>query len=210
MRPSWFVVRRWERSASESEAYIAEYEFPSHLQQRAARHEPRLGESWDLVEGGLREWFICCAWRGATVLGMPSRAVDEAWHAFILDSLAYTHFCNSAFGGYLHHTPDEGMSTPMSDALLETVRAWDRSDASEAGDSVLWNLDRRLGIREPLSLGALDLSAARTGPPVPAAVALAGGAVAAPWVSGGCVVASGGGGGGGEGGGGGGCGGGGG
>ena len=37
---------------------------------------------------------------------MPSRLVDEAWHEFILDSLSYTRFCEAAFGGYLHHTPD--------------------------------------------------------------------------------------------------------
>jgi hypothetical protein len=153
LRPSRFTVRRWEQTAREGEEFIADYEFPAYLRRRVERHEPRLGESWELVELGLREWFVCCAWRGATVLGMPSRAVDEAWHEFILDSIAYTRFCNAAFGAYLHHTPDEGMSAPMPEALLDTVRAWDRSAASDAGDSILWNLDRRLGIHAPLGLG---------------------------------------------------------
>jgi hypothetical protein len=139
---------------------------------------------------------------------MPSRAVDEAWHEFILDSIPYTRFCNLAFGAYLHHTPDEGMSTPMSETLLDTVRAWDRSDASKAGDSVLWNLDRRLGIPNKLSIDVVDLSAARSGPPVPAAAALSGSGVAYPWIGSGCVVGGTGGGEGGGGGcGGGGCGG---
>jgi hypothetical protein len=182
IRPSRLTVRRWEQTAREGEEFIADYEFPAYLQRRVERHEPQLSERWELVEQGLREWFVCCAWRGGTMLGMPSRAVDEAWHEFILDSIPYTRFCNFAFGAYLHHTPDEGMSTPVSEALRDTVRAWDRSDASEAGDSVLWDLDRQLGIRNPLGIDVLDLGAARTGPPVSAASALSGGGT--PWVTG--------------------------
>jgi hypothetical protein len=118
-------------------------------------------EDWALIERGLREWFICCAWRGRMVLGMPSRAVDEAWHEFILDTIAYEAFCDAAFGAYLHHTPDEAMSTAMGDALANTVRAWDHSDAGQE-ESVLWDLDERLGIDEPLGVNGLQLSAVRS------------------------------------------------
>ena len=93
---------------------------------------------------------------------MPSRVVDEAWHEFTLDSLAYVRFCNGAFGNYLHHTPEEAMSTPMDDALANTVQAWDRSAAGAEQESVLWDLDERLGIPEPLGLDGLQLSAARS------------------------------------------------
>lgn len=100
------------------------------MSRRVRRRYSQLGESeWNQVEQGLREWFICCAWRGRSLLGMPSRVVDDAWHELILDSVAYTAFCDAAFGTYLHHTPDEAMSTSMADALGNTVRAWDRSDA---------------------------------------------------------------------------------
>ncbi len=81
------------------------------------------------------------------MLGMPSRLVDEAWHEFLLDSLSYVGFCDVAFGEYLHHTPDEAMSTPMPDALGETVRAWDRSDLGSREESVLWDLDGRFAIQ---------------------------------------------------------------
>jgi hypothetical protein len=166
MRPSRFTIARRKRAASRGEAYALAYEFPAHIERRTRRKHPRLADGdWDLVERGLREWFVCCAWRGRSVLGMPSRAVDDAWHEFILDSLAYTAFCEEALGAYLHHTPDEAMSTPMPSALGNTVRAWDRSGAGSEGESVLWDLDERLGISEPLGVDGLQLSATRAGAP---------------------------------------------
>jgi hypothetical protein len=105
---------------------------------------------------------------------MPSRVVDDAWHEFILDSIAYTAFCNAAFGTYLHHTPDEAISTPMTDALGNTVQAWDRSEVGRE-ESVLWDLDEKLKIPEPLGIGGLQLSAARSSAPV--AGSFAGGCV---------------------------------
>ena len=123
------LVRKRSRAARKAERYIADYQFPAHIEKRIRRRSPELDDAgWALVEQGLREWFVCCAWRGRTVLGMPSQLVDEAWHEFILDSLAYMSFCQAAFGEYLHHTPDEAMAMPMGDALGETVRAWDRSE----------------------------------------------------------------------------------
>lgn len=194
-KPSRFTIAKRTRAARKGEEYILAYEFPAHLERRLRRKHPQLTDrDWDLIERGLREWFVCCAWRGRTVLGMPSRAVDDAWHEFILDSLAYTDFCEQALGSYLHHTPDEAMSTPMPDALGNTVRAWDRSDAGSEEESILWDLDERLKIAEPLGVDGLQLSATRAGIPY------AGGGIAAGWFGGGD-----GSGGGGEGGGSGGC-----
>jgi hypothetical protein len=161
-KPSRLLVARRRRTARRAEAYIASYTFPTHISPRVRRRSQLDEAGWRLVEQGLREWFVCCAWRGRTVLGMPSRLVDEAWHEFILDSISYTRFCEAAFGGYLHHTPDEAMSTPMGDALGDTVRAWDRSEMGSTEESVLWDLDEQLGVDEPLSLNGLQLSAART------------------------------------------------
>ncbi|HWM55238.1 MAG TPA: hypothetical protein VNO20_07615 [Solirubrobacterales bacterium] len=163
------------RAARKAEVFTREYEFPSHISRRVRRRYPDLDDpGWKLAERGLREWFICCAWRGRAVLGMPSRVVDEAWHEFLLDSIAYITFCDVAFGAYLHHTPDEAMATPSADLLYNTVRAWDRSDAGANAESVLWDLDEQLGIPEPLGVSGLQLSAARSGVPG------AGGAAGAP------------------------------
>ena len=160
----------WRRAAKRGEKLVQGYEFPAHIRRRLQRRHAQLNDlGLILVERGLREWFICCAWRGRTQLGMPSRVVDDAWHEFILDSVSYIQFCEAAFGDYLHHNPDETMSTPMSDALAHTVRAWDRSQAGRQGESVLWDLDEKLQISDPLGMGEQDLGAAR------AAVGAAGG-----------------------------------
>jgi hypothetical protein len=167
-KPSRLLLARRRRSARKAESYIASYTFPTHISARVRRKSPQVDEAgWTLVEQGLREWFVCCAWRGRTVLGMPSRLVDEAWHEFILDSISYTRFCEQAFGGYLHHTPDEAMSTPMGDALGDTVRAWDRSEMGSTEESVLWDLDEQLGAKEPLGITGLQLSASRSRAPYP-------------------------------------------
>ena len=106
---------------------------PTRAQVALHSRKARKAESYIVAAGGLREWFVCCAWRGNQTLGMPSRAVDEAWHEFILATPSYTGFCRAAYGHYLHHTPDEVLSTPMP----ETVRAWDRSDPrSEKGPAM--------------------------------------------------------------------------
>lgn len=125
-------------------------------------------QGWELVERGLREWFICCAWRGSMVLGMPSRAVDDAWHAFILDSEAYFRFCLDTLGGYLHHTPDETVEGTAG-SLAETVRAWDRSEVGSRRESVLWELDAQLGIDDGLGVDPEQLHAARSRIPYAAA-----------------------------------------
>lgn len=162
------------RVARKGERFIEEYEFPDYIWKRVRKRLPELSEeNLELVERGLREWFICCAWRGRMMLGMPSRLVDEAWHELILDSISYTDFCRQAFGGYLHHTPDEAMGTPMGNALVETVRAWDRSAAGRDEESVLWDLDERLGAADPLGVSGSELAGARSPSPYPIAGAWA-------------------------------------
>ncbi len=139
------------RRRRRDEDFIWTYQFPEHIETRCRRDRPEITDhEWKLVEQGLREWFLCCAWRDGEVLGMPSRLVDEAWHEFILDSLAYTEFCERAFGEYLHHTPEEAMTTPMAGALDATSRAWDRSNAGGPVGSVLWGLDALLGVSRAL------------------------------------------------------------
>jgi hypothetical protein len=145
----WGKRRRHQRR---DEDFIWRYQLPERIEERCRHQNPDLGrEEWGMVEQGLREWFLCCAWRDGEVLGMPSRVVDEAWHEFILDSRAYTQFCEQAFGEYLHHTPESSMTTPMSGALDATSRAWERS-ATGRGESVLWSLDVLLGRADPKAM----------------------------------------------------------
>jgi hypothetical protein len=148
---------------------VSDYGFPQHIWRTVAKEFPQAGDNEVQVEidHGLRDWFICCAWRRRRKLGMVSRLVDEAWHAFLLDSVSYTEFCRAAYGQYLHHFPDG--STPRTDrALANTVWAWDRSVTGRDHESVMWDLDARhrvkngWGISEP-KLNRLRVAGSYTG-----------------------------------------------
>ena len=96
---------------------------------------------------------------------MPSRLVDEAWHALILDSLAYVQLCGKAFGTYLHHFPETGSDREEEaewSALVNTVWAWDRSDAGREHESLLWDLDERHDVEDTWGISEYRLTAIRS------------------------------------------------
>jgi hypothetical protein len=77
----------------------------------------------ELVERGLRQFFLASSRSGRRFVSMPSRAVDAMWHEFILHTQAYRDWCRTALGYFLHHTPAEvlGHSAKRNDGLR---RAW--------------------------------------------------------------------------------------
>ena len=110
-----------------------------------------------LVETGLRQWLRCCAaaLRDGQVIGMPSHAVDEAWHGFILCTARYSAFCNDAYGQFLHHHPEGGapagsraLADSHRDQLRRTVISWSMV-AAPGEQCVLWDLDERVRVPEP-------------------------------------------------------------
>jgi hypothetical protein len=118
-----------------------------------------------LIENGLRQWLRCAgaALRDDVVIGMPSRAVDEAWHGFILCTARYAAFCEAAYGRFLHHHPEGGApegASPDSthDQLSRTVLAW--SLVAAPGEAcVLWDLDARVGVEAPWGVPPAQLAA---------------------------------------------------
>lgn len=115
----------------------------------------------ELVEEGLRQWLRCCAaaLRDRKVIGMPSHAVDEAWHGFILCTARYSAFCEKAYGRFLHHHPEGGApddaraaADPMHEQLRRTVIAWSMV-AGPAERCVLWDLDMHVGVENPWGIG---------------------------------------------------------
>jgi hypothetical protein len=106
-----------------------------------------------LVETGLRQWLRCAgaALRDGQVIGMPSRAVDEAWHGLILCTASYAAFCRAAYGQFLHHHPDGAGAAPdgpIHEQLGRTVVAW--TLVANPGEAcVLWDLDNRLDVDSP-------------------------------------------------------------
>ncbi|AHH16855.1 hypothetical protein NONO_c20550 [Nocardia nova SH22a] len=109
----------------------------------------------ELVETGLRQWLRCCgaAMADDQVIGMPSHAVDEAWHGLILCTKRYADFCDAAYGRMLHHFPEGdgyggGGGVPMATQLGRTVVAWSMV-AAPGEKCVLWDLDSVVGVEHP-------------------------------------------------------------
>ncbi|WNG92134.1 hypothetical protein [Mycobacterium sp. ITM-2016-00318] len=138
-------------SFDRANAEVAALDLPQAV-YKTCPWEPR-----ELVEAGLRQWLRCCAaaLRDKQVIGMPSHAVDEAWHGFILCTARYSAFCDRAYGRFLHHHPEGGAqentaatADPMHEQLRRTVIAW--SMVAEPGEQcVLWDLDEHVGVDEP-------------------------------------------------------------
>jgi len=117
----------------------------------------------DLVETGLRQWLRCCgaALRDRQIVGMPSHAVDEAWHGFILCTERYAAFCAAAYGRFLHHHPDgsgTGAADSVHEQLRRTVVAWTLV-AAPGEECVLWDVDTRVGVEQPWGVPADQVAA---------------------------------------------------
>ncbi|WP_254700217.1 hypothetical protein [Trinickia violacea] len=72
---------------------------------------------------------------------VPSEAVDDFWHAHILDTQRYAADCERIFGGVLHHNPYVGIDGPEDEARLlsmaeetnKLMASEFRADEAEAG-----------------------------------------------------------------------------
>ena len=143
-----------KRELAARRAYIEGYSFPLALRERIREAYPELADSQiTLVFEGLRVWFLACLHANGALLGMPSRAVDDAWHEFILITREYHTFCDGAFGRYLHHAPEATMTQPLPGALARTLLITERhglsgpiSSATLASVPFLFALDGELGI----------------------------------------------------------------
>jgi hypothetical protein len=142
------------------------YNAVAELNLRPAMFKTCPWEPRDLIMTGLRQWLRCCAaaLRDDQVIGMPSRAVDEAWHGLILCTARYQAFCNEAYGQFMHHHPVGGApddiaaaADSMDEQLRRTVIAWELV-AMPGEPCVLWNLDERVGVEEPWGIDLARVS----------------------------------------------------
>lgn len=144
---------------SEREAFIRGYPFPIQLRQKLLMRYPHWeGEQMQLALRALRQYFLVCleagAVKGRKSIGMPSRAVDDAWHEFILMSRHYTEFCKHAFGRYLHHSPESTLKRGIDDALVNTLHQLKTKPGGTTGWStwsgipLLFAADRALGVAD--------------------------------------------------------------
>lgn len=93
---------------------IRTYVFPRTVLDSLRETWPHLQEKDEfLVARALRQFFLVHLRARGKPVGMPSKAVDALWHAFILDTRAYHDFCRHAFGRYFHHVPAARMRTAI-------------------------------------------------------------------------------------------------
>jgi hypothetical protein len=153
-------LRRGDRLGRMSTA-VADLELPPAV-FKTCPWQPR-----EHIETGLRQWLRCCGpalWDNQ-MIGMPSRAVDEAWHGLILCTARYSAFCAKAYGEFLHHHPEGGApaillaaTDPAGEQLRRTVVAWTLV-AKPGEQCVLWDLDKRVGVDEPWGLDPARVAA---------------------------------------------------
>jgi len=158
------TVRSTLRAARrpEIESIIRHYSFPFGLRKKVAE---RLGitdkESIERVLLGLKEYFALCLDGRDMVLGMPSKAVDIAWHEFILYTRDYSYFCQRVYGHYLHHMPndtpsiDDDFLSGVGRGWMDLGRTWILSCMRSGQDPrkpttipLLFEIDAELGIAD--------------------------------------------------------------
>jgi hypothetical protein len=94
------------RSASREHA-LDEVTMRSVLAKIAASHDAPEAAEQRLLAELLRFLDLGAAMKagGDERRLVPSVPIDAAWHAFILHTRAYTEFCKTAYGEYVHHDP---------------------------------------------------------------------------------------------------------
>jgi hypothetical protein len=124
-----FIARDvWRRGARKRRRKrLEQYIFPAGISRRLKETYPYLNDQQvATVMMGLREYFAIALMANGRMVSMPSKAVDAAWHEFIVFTRGYQDFCRKVLGKFLHHTPAEAMLTPTV-AQDGIKRAWQLS-----------------------------------------------------------------------------------
>lgn len=156
-----WVVQRTRKAArlrQERADFIRQYRFPAGLKYKLDQTFPDLSEEQvQRILDGLRAWFLLIAGDPRRHFGMPSKAVDTAWHEFILLTKSYADFCDGGFGKFLHHVPRAGDANAEQDGLAWTwgnrgsvlgagVLAGGLGVAAIMSAKDLFGIDQQLGI----------------------------------------------------------------
>jgi hypothetical protein len=146
-----FALAVWAQRKREE--FIREAPMPRFLKKKLRETYPHFtAKDCDLVERGLRQFFLACSRSKRKFVAMPSKAVDAMWHEFILHTKGYGAWCEMGLGYFLHHTPAEalGKKSKGNDGLR---RAWYWVCKDEAIDPkkpsrlpLLFALDTKLAI----------------------------------------------------------------
>ncbi len=140
---------------SNQHVFIENFELPENILHSLYEHYPQLSaEQCELVLEALKEYFFICNLANGQLVAMPSKVVDVAWHAFILNTKEYKHFCNKAFGRFLHHTPSSAIaiSAQMNASIKLTWQITCRRNYINSNSPeqlpLLFALDEMLNIKD--------------------------------------------------------------
>lgn len=106
--------------------FIRTYQWPPGLLNKLRARYPGLPPSdAEAVARALRQFFGAHLLSGRKFVAMPSKAVDDLWHEFILYTRDYEQFCKRAFGRFMHHTPAVAMGPSAGRRVADGLRrAW--------------------------------------------------------------------------------------
>lgn len=144
-----------QRRRSTRLEFVRKYDFPRGLDARFLNRRAGLdAKQVNMVYDALRQYFKIALAAERKMVAMPSQAVDDLWHEFILYTRNYQAFCKQAFGRYLHHTPADAMTGAHThDNALR--RAWRLACKQEGIDPtkphrlpMLFAIDGLLGIAD--------------------------------------------------------------
>lgn len=142
-------ARKAAHARKERADFIRKYCFPAGLKYKLDQAFPDLtDEQVKLIIEGLRAWFLLIAGHPGRHFGMPSKAVDTAWHEFILLTKNYADFCDRAFGKFLHHAPHVGDAKAEADGLAWT---WGSRSSMLGAGALAGGLGASLGVMAILS-----------------------------------------------------------
>ncbi|MGH8847292.1 MAG: glycine-rich domain-containing protein [Polaromonas sp.] len=119
---SMVVLGIW--AARERDRLVREAPLPQFLKRKLRDAYPHLSvRDTELVERGLRQFFLACQRSRKKFVAMPSRVVDSMWHEFILHTSAYREWCDLVIGRFIDHVPAEvlGRKAATNDGLR---RVW--------------------------------------------------------------------------------------
>lgn len=108
-----FLIWRNQGTVKNRMRRLEEFTFQPGIARKLKQTYPQLTDAQvTMVMQGLREFFAVALMAKGRMVSMPSKAVDTAWHEFILFTRGYQVFCRDVLGRFLHHTPAEAMRTP--------------------------------------------------------------------------------------------------
>ncbi len=119
-----FLYKARLNKKKRQQLFLSQYVFHPSFRLKLSPYYPELSDQdWLKVEDAMRQYFRIHFHTPGKNIGMPSRIVDNYWHEFILHTRSYSHFCQEAFGRFIHHTPANMMvKKNESKALRRTWR----------------------------------------------------------------------------------------